>query len=74
MEAEDGTVYNTCGGKTTLWIAFYWWDRSVDKRYGSNSGFYVTGFDWVDKQAAFEYACSMWPEVVSRQKVPLVLK
>ncbi len=70
-----GQVHWTCGGKLDLWHAFYWWDRSGDGRPGSNSGFYVRGFPHVqDRDAAFTYACSKWPEVVTRQKYPLVVE
>jgi hypothetical protein len=57
-DAPDGRVHWTCGGKPVLWHAFFWWDRSGDKRGASNSGFYVRGF---------------WPKVVERQRFPLVL-
>jgi hypothetical protein len=69
----DGRVFWTCGGKV-FWYAFYWWDRSVDRRSGSNSGFYVRGFGWPEAQAAFDYACTQFPKVVARQKHPLVLQ
>lgn len=72
-DMPDGRVFSTCGG-TPLWIAFFWWDRSGDKRGASNSGFYVQGFELNDKQAAFDYACSIFPDVVARQKYPLVLQ
>lgn len=68
----DGRVHWTAGG-TPLWLAFFWWDRSGDKRGASNSGFYVHGFSHLDRAAAFEYACSQWPKVVARQRFPLVL-
>jgi len=69
----DGRVHWTCGG-TPLWFAFFWWDRSGDSRPGSNSGFYVRDFNLEDRQAAFEFACSEWPDVVARQKFPLVVQ
>lgn len=69
----DGKVFWTCGG-TPLWLAFFWWDRSGDKRGNSNSGFYVQGFSVVDRQIALDYACSLFPKVVERQKFPLVLQ
>ena len=72
-DIPDGRVYSTCGGKPDLWIAFYWWDRSGDTRGASNSGFYVRGFEWADRAAAFAFASAEWPEVVERQKHPLVL-
>ena len=71
-DVYDGKVFSTCGG-SPLWIAFVWWDNSIDKRPGSNSGFYVQGFDWKDKDKAFEYACSAFPGVVKRQPVTLRL-
>ena len=70
----DGRVYWTAGGNKAFWYAFYWWDRSVDKRGASNSGFYVRGFGWPEAQAAFDYALSQFPHVVARQKYPLVLQ
>jgi hypothetical protein len=69
----DGKVFWTCGG-TPLWLAFYWWDYSVDRRGGSNSGFYVQGFDHKQAPEAFAYACSVYPAVVRRQRQPLVLQ
>lgn len=72
-DTYDGKVYWTCGG-LTLWYALYWWDRSFDHRGASNSGFYVRGFAWPEAQDAFDYACSVFPQVVARQKHPLVLQ
>lgn len=68
----DGRVHWT-GGGTPFWFAFFWWDRSGDRRGKSNSGFYVQGFAHTEARAAFEYACSQWPDVVKRQRHPLVL-
>ncbi len=73
-DIPDGRVYWTCGGAKVFWYAFYWWDRSVDKRGACNSGFYVRGFGWPEPQAAFHYACSQFPNVVERQKHPLILQ
>jgi hypothetical protein len=56
------------------WIAFVWWDNSIDKRGGSNSAFYVSGFEWEDRDAALTFAMEKWPEVVKRQRQPLVLQ
>src|SRR5476651_2025192 len=56
-DSPDGRVFWTCGGAKAFWYAFYWWDRSVDKRGACNSGFYVRGFGWPEAQAAFDYAC-----------------
>lgn len=70
----DGKVYWTCGGAGVFWYAFYWWDRSGDSRSNSNSGFYVRGFDWPEPQAAFDYACAIWPNIVSRQQHALDLQ
>lgn len=81
----DGKVFWTCGGRSDPWFAFYWWDRSVDHRSASNSGFYVRGFPLpflalaVEERtartaAAFDFACKAWPQVVSRQVHPLVLQ
>ena len=72
-DVYDGRVFWTCGG-TPLWLAFYWWDRSGDKRGNSNSGFYVQGFGTDQLQAALDYACSVFPSVVARQKFPLVIQ
>ena len=69
----DGRVHWTCGGKDSLWHAFFWWDRSGDSRPGSNSGFYVEGFTLAERAKAFAFACAAWPEVVKRQLFPLVL-
>jgi hypothetical protein len=72
-DVYDGKVFWTCGG-TPLWLAFFWWDRSVDHRGASNSGFYVQGFDHEHAQDAFEYACAAFPQVVARQRHPLALQ
>lgn len=69
----DGKVFSTCGGKE-FWIAFFWWDRSADSRPNSNSGFYVRGFEWKQRVAAFDFACQAFPQVVARQKFSLVLQ
>ncbi len=58
----------------TPWHAFIWWDNSIDKRPGSNSGFYVSGFEWPERDAAFEFAKEQWPDVVARQHFPLILQ
>lgn len=75
-DSPDGRVFWTCGGSSNLWFAFYWWDRSGDSRPGSNSGFYVRGFELDKKnvQAAFDYACSIFPLIVERQHFPLILQ
>jgi len=69
----NGKVFWTCGG-LAFWYAFYWWDRSVDKRGMANSGFYVRGFKWPEADRAFAYACDAFPTVVSRQRHQLVLQ
>jgi hypothetical protein len=69
----DGKVFWTCGG-TPLWLAFVWWDRSVDRRSACNSGFYVQGFDHKHAADALEYAGTVFPEVIARQRQPLVLQ
>lgn len=71
-DVYDGQVFWTCGG-TPLWIAFFWWDNSVDHRSGSNSGFYVNGFYVEDLTKAFQFACETFPFVVQRQRQPLRL-
>lgn len=68
LDRPDGRVHWTCAGRPVLWHAFFWWDRSGDKRPGSCSGFYVRGFDIGQREEAFEYACSQWPDVIERQK------
>jgi len=88
-DQPDGRVHMICGSRP-LWFAFVWWDRSGDKRPGSNSGFYVRGFAKDFKHGmgrtaaraliipeslrAFEYAQSVWPDVTERQRFPLVLQ
>ena len=74
LDIPDGRVYWTCGGAAAFWYAFYWWDRSVDTRGACNSGIYVRGFGWPEADAAFEYGCAQFPNVVKRQKYPLVLQ
>lgn len=71
-DAPDGHVHWVAGG-TPLWLGFFWWDRSGDKRGASNSGFYVQGFSHHELQAALDYACEQWPGVVKRQVYPLTL-
>lgn len=82
-DIPDGRVWWTCGGRDDLWYVFVWWDRSGDRRPASNSGFYVRGFAPAvlspetargNSRPAFEYACSVYPEVVGRQRHPLVLQ
>lgn len=73
-DMPSGKVYWTCGGDKAFWYAFYWWDRSVDRRGNSHSGFYVRGFGYPEAQEAFDYACSQFPDVVKRQAFPLVLQ
>jgi hypothetical protein len=73
-DIPSGKVYWTSGGRDAFWYAFYWWDRSVDKRGACNSGFYVRGFGYPEAQDAFDWACSQFPHVVERQKHPLVLQ
>lgn len=73
-DVPDGKVYWTCGGEKAFWFAFFWWDRSVDTRRASNSGFYVRGFSHPEVKEAFDYACSQFPQVVARQKFPLALQ
>lgn len=82
-DVVDGRVWWTCGGRPDFWYAFYWWDRSGDRRPGSNSGFYVGGFApevltpesaRTNAKLAFDYACASYPWVVERQRFPLVLQ
>ena len=72
-DVYDGKVFWTCGGHP-LWLAFFWWDNSVDRRGASNSGFYVRGFDVAERQSALDYACTIFPKVVVRQRQPLILQ
>ena len=72
-DVVDGRVFWTCGG-APLWFAFFWWDRSGDRRSNSNSGFYVRGFAFEERQAAFDYARTMFPTVIARQRFQLVLQ
>lgn len=80
-DRPDGRVYVTGGGREYFWFAFVWWDRSGDERPGSNSGFYVRGFGvpvretyYAIAKVAFDYACGEWPDVVARQRFPLVIE
>ena len=75
-DVVDGRVFWTCGGPSIndIWLAFYWWDRSVDKRGACNSGFYVHGFKHTEPDAAFAFACHQFPKVVERQQFPLVIQ
>lgn len=73
-DEPNGKVYWVCGGKDAFWYAFYWWDRSVDRRGACNSGFYVRGFGWPEVREAFDWACTQFPRVVARQKFPLELQ
>lgn len=81
-DRPDGRVWWTLA-RTAIdvrWYAFYWWDRSGDKRPNSNAGFYVRMLDSREDEPfgpeatlAFEYAKSVWPKVVARQKYALRL-
>lgn len=73
-DVYDGKVFWTCGGRPVLWLAFVWWDNSVDRRGASNSGFYVRGFEIKERQAALDYAGEQFPRVIARQKFPLALQ
>ena len=74
-DCYDGKVFWTCGkNQAGFWFAFFWWDRSVDSRSGSNSGFYVSGFAFEQIDQAFAFAQECFPGVVSRQKFDLVLQ
>lgn len=70
-EPPDGRVHWTAS--SNLWHAFFWWDRSGDKRPACNSGFYVHGFPYNCREYAWDFACKAWPDVVARQLHPLVL-
>lgn len=73
-DRETGEVHWTCGGRPILWFAFFWWDNGGDRRGGSNSGLYVSGFEFGQHREAFEHAMSRFSEIIKRQKHPLVLK
>jgi hypothetical protein len=73
-DVPDGRVHWTCGGRNEFWFGFVWWDRSGDKRSGSNSGFYVRGFPSTAVANAFDFACQTWPDVIARQQHPLMLE
>lgn len=80
-DQPDGRVHVVGGGREHFWFAFVWWDRSGDTRPGSNSGFYVRGFGvpvretyFTVAKIAFDYACGVWPQVVERQRFPLVIE
>lgn len=70
-DVPDGRVYWTCAKGN--WHAFFWWDRSVDRRGACNSSFYVQGFPLNQAAEAFAFACSVFPKIVARQKFPLRL-
>ncbi len=72
-DIPTGDVHRTLGGRPVLWHAFYWWDRSGDRRPACNSGFYVKGFALDEAAEAFAYACEQWPNVVTRQPFTLRL-
>jgi len=72
VDTVTGKVWWTCAKPD--WLAFFWWDRSGDSRPASNSGFYVRGFQHTERRKAFEFACSMFPTIIARQSVPLVLQ
>ncbi len=79
-DEPTGRVFMTIGADLrpevaldAVWLAFCWWDRSIDKRGGSNSGFYVCGFHHLQSHAAFDFAISQWPQVVKRQEFPLIM-
>ena len=74
LDKEDGRVFWTCGGRDNYWFAFFWWDNSVDRRGGSNSGFYVDGFASGEAKKAFQFACDAFPKIVARQRSPLALQ
>jgi hypothetical protein len=69
-DVYDGNVYAV---PAKGWLAFAWWDNSIDRRGASNSGFYVAGFEWKQREAALAFAMMQWPEVVARQRQPLAL-
>ncbi len=73
-DVYDGKVFWTGGGRPHFWFAFFWWDRSGDKRSNSNSGFYVRGFEYTEPEAAFAYACETFPQIVERQHHALELQ
>lgn len=69
----DGRVHWTKIQKNnTTWFCFVWWDRSMDMRQGSNSGFYIKTKD-SDMQytQAYRLVCDTFPQVIKRQKFNL---
>ncbi len=70
----NGKVYWVSGGRETFWYAFVWWDNSVDRRPGSNSGIYVP-FQSLGKQDdMLLVAKKSFPHVIQRQRQPLILR
>jgi hypothetical protein len=53
------------------WTVLAFWDRSVDSRHSSNSAFVVVGRH--DYTTMLEVAKRQFPDVLRRQKVPMVL-
>lgn len=70
-DRETGRVRWTCAKGD--WLAFFWWDNSVDSRGGSNSGFYVQGFGPTLLEDAFKFASDAFPWVIKRQRKPLTI-
>lgn len=74
-DRPDGRVWRTTAAdmlrEPLVWHAFVWWDRTVDRRPGSNSGFYVRGFSLDEPVTAYSFACTAWPHVAARRILQL---
>lgn len=49
------------------WFVFCWYDRSGDRRPGSNSGFYVSGYQDNEQIKAFQFASVEFSDIIRRQ-------
>jgi hypothetical protein len=54
------------------WSCLAWWDRSGDARYGSNTALFAHGIH--SFRSMLELLAQHYPQVESRQPVPLYLK
>ncbi len=51
------------------WTAVGWWDRSLDRRFGSNAAFFVEAT--VDAEEALRAAREAFPAIFARIRYPL---